>query len=106
VCSSPAGTRTRPVTRRCTGSAWRGCQDGQEAGDEAFEHEAISSGDRYTVFADLDLGLVPLSTGRRWLAARRPELYATLTRQHGNERDPHAARFTTEPVEIDLSSLG
>ena len=52
------------------------------------------------VLADLDLGLVPLSTGRRWLAGRRPELYATLARQHGNERDPRAARFATEPVDI------
>lgn len=49
---------------------------------------------------DLDVDLVPLSTGRRWLAGRRPELYETLTRRHGNERDPHTARFTAEPVEI------
>jgi len=52
------------------------------------------------VLADLDLELVPLSTGRRWLAGRRPELYEILTRQHGNERDPRAARFSTEPVDI------
>jgi predicted amidohydrolase len=52
------------------------------------------------VLADLDLGLVPLSTGRRWLAGRRPELYGILTQQRGTERDPHAARFATEPVDI------
>lgn len=52
------------------------------------------------VLADLDLGLVPMSTGRRWLAGRRPELYDALTRRLGNERDPRAARFATEPVEI------
>jgi predicted amidohydrolase len=52
------------------------------------------------VLAGLDLGLVPLSTGRRWLAGRRPELYGILTRRRGTERDPHAARFATEPVDI------
>ena len=52
------------------------------------------------VLADLDLDLVPLSTGRRWLAGRRPELYEPRTRRHGNERDPRTARFTAEPVEI------
>jgi predicted amidohydrolase len=52
------------------------------------------------VVADLDLGLVPLSTGRRWLAGRRPELYDILTRRFGNERDPHTARFTAGPVDI------
>lgn len=52
------------------------------------------------VLADLDLDLIPLSTGRRWLAGRRPELYDILTRRLGNERDPRTARFTSEPVEL------
>lgn len=52
------------------------------------------------VTADLDLDLIPLSTGRRWLAGRRLELYGILTLQRGNERDPHAARFAAEPVDI------
>ncbi|MFD0690569.1 nitrilase family protein [Actinomadura fibrosa] len=50
------------------------------------------------VTADLDLGLLPLSTGRRWLSGRRPELYGVLTRRTGAERDPRTARFSTAPV--------
>ncbi|MDI5974610.1 nitrilase family protein [Amycolatopsis magusensis] len=61
--------------------------------------ETWEAGDRL-VLADLDLGLVPLSTGRRWLAGRRPELYGSLTRHRGDERDPRTARFATEPVDI------
>lgn len=52
------------------------------------------------VLAELELDLIPLSTGRRWLAGRRPELYGLLTRPLGIERDPRAARFATEPVEL------
>jgi predicted amidohydrolase len=52
------------------------------------------------VLAELDLGLVPLSSGRRWLAGRRPELYGILTRRFGNERDPHTTRFATEPPDV------
>lgn len=61
--------------------------------------ETWAAGDEMVV-ADLDLGLVPLSTGRRWLAGRRPDLYEALTRRLGNERDPRTARFATEPVDI------
>ena len=43
--------------------------------------------------ADLDLSLVPLSTGRRWLRARRPELYAPLTVRTGNEQPTRALKF-------------
>jgi len=53
------------------------------------------------VTADLDLDLLPLSTGRRWLTGRRPELYDVLTRRYGNERDPRTVRFSEEPVRID-----
>ncbi|MFF0338150.1 nitrilase family protein [Kribbella sp. NPDC004875] len=54
--------------------------------------------DEAVVVADLDLDLVPLATGRRWLRGRRPKLYALLTQPTGNELDPRAARFSTEPV--------
>jgi predicted amidohydrolase len=50
------------------------------------------------VVADLDLDLLPLSTGRRWIRGRRPELYAPLTVAQGFELDPRAARFSSEPT--------
>ncbi|MFK4084335.1 nitrilase-related carbon-nitrogen hydrolase [Kribbella sp. NPDC020789] len=50
------------------------------------------------VTADLDLELVPLATGQRWMRGRRPELYAPLTEVRGDELDARAARFSTEPV--------
>jgi predicted amidohydrolase len=50
------------------------------------------------VLADLDLDLLPLSQGRRWMAGRRPELYGILTERTGAERDARAARFSTEPI--------
>jgi predicted amidohydrolase len=46
------------------------------------------------VTADLDLDLIPNSTGRRWLRARRPELYRPLTAEYGNEVDARTARFS------------
>ena len=57
------------------------------------------------VIADLDLDLLPLSTGRRWLKGRRPELYEILTRRFGDERDPREARFSAEPVALDEKSI-
>ena len=36
--------------------------------------ETWAAGDKMVV-ADLDLDLLPLSTGRRWICGRRPELY-------------------------------
>jgi len=50
------------------------------------------------VVADLDLGLLPLCTGRRWIRGRRPELYHSLTVHQGHELDPRAARFSEDPV--------
>lgn len=50
------------------------------------------------VTADLDLDLLPLSTGRRWIRGRKPGLYDVLTRPLGHELDPRAARFSSEPV--------
>ncbi|HET8588851.1 MAG TPA: nitrilase family protein [Nakamurella sp.] len=52
------------------------------------------------VLADLDLDLVPLSSGRRWMAARRPELYGILTHRFGTERDARTARFSADPVMV------
>ncbi len=45
------------------------------------------------VVADLDLSLIAQSTGRRWLAARRPELYGALIRPTGIERSTRQVRF-------------
>lgn len=53
------------------------------------------------VTATLDLDLLPLSTGRRWMQGRRPELYGILTRRFGDEREPREARFSAEPVRLD-----
>lgn len=50
------------------------------------------------VEAELDLSLLPLATGRRWIRGRRPELYGILTERQGHELDPRAARFSSEPV--------
>ncbi|MGW6198083.1 nitrilase family protein [Kribbella sp. NPDC055110] len=52
------------------------------------------------VVGDLDLDLVPLATGRRWLRGRRPELYTLLTQPIGNELNPRAARFSPDPVRL------
>jgi hypothetical protein len=51
------------------------------------------------VTADLDLDLLPLATGRRWIRGRRPELYGILTERLGHELDPRAARFSRAHVE-------
>lgn len=59
--------------------------------------ESKRSGDDM-VAADLDLELLPLSTGRRWISGRRPELYGILTERTGRERDARTARFSSEPV--------
>lgn len=54
--------------------------------------ESESLGDDLVV-ADLDASLVPSSSGRRWMRARRPELYDVLTRHTGEERDTRTIRF-------------
>lgn len=48
------------------------------------------------VVADLDATVQPMSSGRRWLQARRPELYAPLTIPTGIERETRAVRFGAE----------
>jgi predicted amidohydrolase len=45
------------------------------------------------VVADLDASLLPTSSGRRWLRARRPELYGSLTVPTGQEQDTRQVRF-------------
>jgi predicted amidohydrolase len=54
--------------------------------------------DESVVTAELDLDLLPLATGRRWLLGRRPELYEVLIKRSGLERDPRAARLSNAPV--------
>ena len=45
------------------------------------------------VVADLEAGVLPDSSGRRWLMARRPELYGPLTTPTGIERSTRDVRF-------------
>jgi len=45
------------------------------------------------VVADLDASVLPTSSGRRWLRARRPELYESLTRRTGIEQETRKVRF-------------
>ena len=54
--------------------------------------ETRSPGD-VMVVADLDASLLPLSSGRRWLRARRPELYEGLARRTGEEQETRRVRF-------------
>src|SRR5688572_17561283 len=50
------------------------------------------------VVADCDLNLLDRCTGRRWLRARRPELYQRLVERDGRELSPIEARFSDEPT--------
>lgn len=59
--------------------------------------ETSRAGDAMVV-ADLDLSLIPLATGRRWIRGRRPELYGELTQPLGSEVDPRTARFSEKPT--------
>ena len=45
------------------------------------------------VVADLDASLLEMSSGRRWLRARRPELYGSLAVRTGKEQDTRRVRF-------------
>ena len=47
------------------------------------------------VVADLDASLLPTSSGRRWLRARRPELYGSLAIPTGQELETRKVRFET-----------
>lgn len=48
------------------------------------------------VIAELDKSLQPMSTGRRWLHARRPELYKLIATQIGFEQSTRIIRFGEE----------
>jgi predicted amidohydrolase len=54
--------------------------------------ESRALGDAMVV-ADLDASLLPTSSGRRWLKARRPELYGSLTEPTGQEMETRKVRF-------------
>jgi predicted amidohydrolase len=54
--------------------------------------ETRASGDAMVV-ADLDASLFETSSGQRWLRARRPELYESLTRRTGREQETRRVRF-------------
>jgi predicted amidohydrolase len=45
------------------------------------------------VVADLDASLLEKATGRLWMKARRPELYAEIARPTGLERDVHQLKY-------------
>lgn len=45
------------------------------------------------VVADLKAGELELCTGRRWITARRPELYGPLAKRTGKEREIRQVRF-------------
>jgi predicted amidohydrolase len=49
------------------------------------------------VVADLDASVLPTSSGRRWLRARRPELYGSLARPTGQEQETRRVRFGFTP---------
>ena len=59
--------------------------------------EAWAAGDDMVV-ADLDASLLEVSTGRRWIKARRPELYGPLTVPTGLEQDTRTVRFDKKGV--------
>lgn len=56
--------------------------------------EETWAADDVMVSAELDLSLLAMSTGRRWIHGRRPELYSILTEAQGYERDARTARFS------------
>ena len=59
--------------------------------------ETWKAGDDMVV-ADLDASLSEVSTGRRWIKTRRPELYEPLTVPTGLEQDTRTVRFDKKGV--------
>ncbi len=59
--------------------------------------ETWAAEDRIVV-ADLDLELLPLCTGRRWIRGRRPDLYGLLAQRMGYEVGAREARFSAAPA--------
>jgi predicted amidohydrolase len=50
------------------------------------------------VLADLDASLLEVSTGKRWIKTRRPELYEPLAMPTGLEQDTRTVRFDKKGV--------
>ena len=59
--------------------------------------ETWKAGDDMVV-ADLDASLLEVSTGKRWIKTRRPELYESLTVPTGIEQDTRTVRFDKRGV--------
>jgi hypothetical protein len=59
--------------------------------------ETWKAGDDMVV-ADLDASLLEVSTGKRWIKTRRPELYEPLTVPTGMEQDTRTVRFDKKGV--------
>jgi len=59
--------------------------------------ETWAAGDDMVV-ADLDASLLEVSTGKRWIVTRRPELYGPLTVPTGLEQDTRTVRFDKKGV--------
>ena len=66
--------------------------------------ETWKAGDDMVV-ADLDASLLEVSTGRRWIKTRRPELYEPLTVPTGLEQDTRTVRFDKKGVRKHARSL-
>ena len=54
--------------------------------------ETRAAGDAMVV-ADLEAAQLPTSSGRRWLRARRPELYGIIAERTGQEIETRQVRF-------------
>jgi len=48
------------------------------------------------VIAKLDMSVRKNCTGQRWIRSRRPELYTSLSKRTGEEKDPRTVRFSAE----------
>lgn len=48
------------------------------------------------VIAEMDLSLIPTSNGKRWMKARRPELYSLIAQRTGEEEETRKVRFRYE----------
>jgi len=59
--------------------------------------ETWKAGDDMVV-ADLDASLLEVSTGRRWIKTRRPELYGPIAEPTGLEQDTRTVRFDKRGV--------
>ncbi|MGE4454972.1 MAG: nitrilase family protein [Sphaerochaeta sp.] len=60
-------------------------------GEVLAESKAIGND---MVIAELDLSLISTSNGRRWMKARRPELYTLIGERTGKEEETRKVRFT------------